>query len=191
MLARATKQVAPARRVAATVAVLTPSFVRPLPSSPHVPRPPSGRAEGSAARIVARSFSSTAGRKVDEATSTTAAERTPDADTDAGADGAIPAEELTSVGSHEKEHEHAVISAFDLFSIGGGHARLASLRAGVLQSLTARTRHSRPKLVSYRRPYAGWEDLHRRLGRPGPARKGIVCSIPVRSSHDVELNADL
>ncbi len=31
----------------------------------------------------------------------------------------IPAEELTSVGSHEQQHEHAVISTFDLFSIGG------------------------------------------------------------------------
>lgn len=34
---------------------------------------------------------------------------------------AMPADELQSVGQHS-EHEHAVISAFDLFSIGGASA---------------------------------------------------------------------
>ncbi|KAH9852088.1 L-serine ammonia-lyase [Lenzites betulinus] len=46
---------------------------------------------------------------------------------------AIPADELTSVGSHEKEHEHAVISTFDLFSIGVGPSSshtVGPMRAG-------------------------------------------------------------
>ena len=34
-------------------------------------------------------------------------------------DGAVPADEPSGIGSHERRHEHAVISAFDLFSIGG------------------------------------------------------------------------
>ena len=41
-------------------------------------------------------------------------------------DGLIPASESSRIGSHEQKHEHAVISAFDLFSIGGAFARPAS-----------------------------------------------------------------
>ncbi|KAI0372786.1 L-serine ammonia-lyase [Pilatotrama ljubarskyi] len=46
---------------------------------------------------------------------------------------AIPAEELNSVGAHEQQHEHAVISAFDLFSIGVGPSSshtVGPMRAG-------------------------------------------------------------
>ncbi|KAI0629197.1 L-serine ammonia-lyase [Trametes polyzona] len=46
---------------------------------------------------------------------------------------AIPAEELNTVGSHEREHEHAVISTFDLFSIGVGPSSshtVGPMRAG-------------------------------------------------------------
>ncbi|KAI8996358.1 L-serine ammonia-lyase [Trametes punicea] len=46
---------------------------------------------------------------------------------------AIPAEELNSVGAHEQQHEHAVISTFDLFSIGVGPSSshtVGPMRAG-------------------------------------------------------------
>ncbi|RPD64319.1 L-serine ammonia-lyase [Lentinus tigrinus ALCF2SS1-7] len=46
---------------------------------------------------------------------------------------AIPAEELNIVGAHEREHEHAVISTFDLFSIGVGPSSshtVGPMRAG-------------------------------------------------------------
>ncbi|PIL25042.1 hypothetical protein GSI_12930 [Ganoderma sinense ZZ0214-1] len=48
-------------------------------------------------------------------------------------DGVIPASESSPIGSHEHKHEHAVISAFDLFSIGVGPSSshtVGPMRAG-------------------------------------------------------------
>ncbi|KAM5532897.1 hypothetical protein V8D89_013449 [Ganoderma adspersum] len=48
-------------------------------------------------------------------------------------DGVIPATESSPIGSHEQKHEHAVISAFDLFSIGVGPSSshtVGPMRAG-------------------------------------------------------------
>ena len=88
------------------------------------PRPPSSRlAIAPFSRCVApggtiagtRSFAASATSRDDGGAN--AASRRPAEDE--GDQSAIPADELTSVGSHEKAHEHAVISTFDLFSIGG------------------------------------------------------------------------
>ncbi|KAI0731246.1 L-serine ammonia-lyase [Earliella scabrosa] len=98
-------------------------------------RSQSGRSRSTATGRVAtavdtagrRHIASTAGRRDDAVTRRTNQE----GDTDG--DGAMPAEELSSVGVYEREHEHAVISAFDLFSIGVGPSSshtVGPMRAG-------------------------------------------------------------
>ena len=94
--------------------------LRPLPFRPAVTD--SGRAGTGAHTAGARCFASTPRRR-DDADAKEAAKR-PKREKEEGKDeeehkDAIPAEELNSVGSHEQQHEHAVISTFDLFSIGG------------------------------------------------------------------------
>lgn len=66
--------------------------------------------------------------------------------------GTIPADELKSVGQHS-EHEHAVISAFDLFSIGG---MLKSLHP-VLDSSSM---CSGSEFVAHCRTDEGWKDIY-------------------------------
>lgn len=60
----------------------------------------------------------------------------PDKREDVG-DGVIPATDPSPIGSHEQKHEHAVISAFDLFSIGGAFATQPSIaHSGIGQTMS-------------------------------------------------------
>ena len=110
MLAAARKHLAPSRRAVAVQAF----SARSLPARSQ--RFSAGGVLPAANRGVARGFTTTPGRKNE---GSDVVGRKPDEEERGEEDGVIPAEELTTVGAHEKEHEHAVISAFDLFSIGG------------------------------------------------------------------------
>ena len=105
MLAATRLRLPHARRVVASHLPLCPLAFR-APASLRTRVSPGGTTPGT------RCYASTLKRRGDE--SDEAAKRPEEEDGDA-----IPAEELTTVGSHEHEHEHAVISTFDLFSIGG------------------------------------------------------------------------
>ncbi|KAI1796566.1 L-serine ammonia-lyase [Ganoderma leucocontextum] len=79
-----------------------------------------------------RHFMATSGQRNDD----TSADVSPRQKRDKGEevdDGVIPASESSPIGSHEQKHEHAVISAFDLFSIGVGPSSshtVGPMRAG-------------------------------------------------------------
>ncbi|KAI0763766.1 L-serine ammonia-lyase [Trametes elegans] len=111
--------------------VASPFPLRPLSLYASASRP-AHRLVGAGAAGT-RTFISSAARRDDDAN---AVSRRPneDKDEDEGAhEDAIPAEDLTSVGAHEQQHEHAVISAFDLFSIGVGPSSshtVGPMRAG-------------------------------------------------------------
>lgn len=127
LAATARRRITPTRRAVA-VQPQAVSSTRPLPTVGRIPRPSAARVLLPAAtRVAARTFSSTARTGKDDGAAAVAKRRPEDEE---GAEDAIPAEELTSVGAHEKEHEHAVISAFDLFSIGGARTRLGTGQEG-------------------------------------------------------------
>lgn len=110
MLTATRLRVLRARR-ATVAAVASNSFVRQ--TSFNGPRLASGRVVFGEKIVGTRHFASSATRREEDPNAVLERLRK-DEDGDA-----IPAEELTSVGSHEQQHEHAVISTFDLFSIGG------------------------------------------------------------------------
>ncbi|KAI0652831.1 L-serine ammonia-lyase [Cubamyces menziesii] len=119
MLAATRLRLPYARRVVASHLPLRPLAFR-APASLRTRVSPGGTTPGT------RCYASTLKRRGDE--SDEAAKRPEEEDGDA-----IPAEELTTVGSHEHEHEHAVISTFDLFSIGVGPSSshtVGPMRAG-------------------------------------------------------------
>ncbi|KAI0641877.1 L-serine ammonia-lyase [Trametes meyenii] len=104
------------------------------------PRPPTfslssssyGRASTGTTTAGTRHFVSTALKCTDDPSAAVSRRPNQDSNEDADAD-AIPAEALTSVGAHEQQHEHAVISTFDLFSIGVGPSSshtVGPMRAG-------------------------------------------------------------
>ncbi|KAI0349652.1 L-serine ammonia-lyase [Trametes cingulata] len=89
--------------------------------------PSSGRVSVGGKIAGTRHLTSSSARRNDDPN---AVSRRPSEDEDRDA---IPAEELNSVGAHEQQHEHAVISAFDLFSIGVGPSSshtVGPMRAG-------------------------------------------------------------
>ncbi|KAJ8482445.1 hypothetical protein ONZ51_g5360 [Trametes cubensis] len=119
MLAATRLRLPYARRVVASHLPLRPLAFR-APASLRTRVSPGGTTPGT------RCYASTLKRRGDE--SDEAAKHPEEEDGDA-----IPAEELTTVGSHEHEHEHAVISTFDLFSIGVGPSSshtVGPMRAG-------------------------------------------------------------
>ncbi|KAH9888904.1 L-serine ammonia-lyase [Cubamyces lactineus] len=119
MLAATRLRLPHARRVVASHLPLRPLAVRP-PAASRTRVSPGGTISGT------RHYASTLKRRKDD--SDAAAKRPGEEDGDA-----IPAEDLTTVGSHEHEHEHAVISTFDLFSIGVGPSSshtVGPMRAG-------------------------------------------------------------
>ncbi|TFK91713.1 L-serine ammonia-lyase [Polyporus arcularius HHB13444] len=116
MLTAARKQLAPTRRSLvshlSTRSLILRAQVRP---TRHVQA-----AAGCAGK---RTFVATAGRRNDPSIEAT---RHPSEEDE-------PAEEPSSIGAHEQKHEHAVISAFDLFSIGVGPSSshtVGPMRAG-------------------------------------------------------------
>ncbi|OSD03016.1 L-serine ammonia-lyase [Trametes coccinea BRFM310] len=106
-----------------------------LPLRPHPFRAPtadSGRAGTGARTAGTRCFASTPRRR-DDAEPKDVAKRPKREEEEDEDEDAIPAEDLNSVGSHEQQHEHAVISTFDLFSIGVGPSSshtVGPMRAG-------------------------------------------------------------
>ncbi|KAI9064171.1 hypothetical protein FKP32DRAFT_1591591 [Trametes sanguinea] len=135
-----------ARRVVASHLPL-----RPLPFRPAVID--SGRSGTGAHTAGARCFASTPRRR-DDADAKEAAKR-PEREKEEGKDeeeheDAIPAEELNSVGSHEQQHEHAVISTFDLFSIGVGPSSshtVKTIKITLYGSLAATGAHHTPQAI--------------------------------------------
>ncbi|KAI0716020.1 L-serine ammonia-lyase [Cerioporus squamosus] len=119
MLTAARRQFAPTRRALASHlpvrSVTLQAQARPI-RHVQVAAGPAGK----------RTFVATAGRKNDATIEPT---RRPSEEDD----DATPAEEAGSIGTHEQKHEHAVISAFDLFSIGVGPSSshtVGPMRAG-------------------------------------------------------------
>lgn len=88
-----------------------------------------------------RTFVATAGRGKEASTDREVPQHPNEEDEDA-----IPAEELNSVGTHEQKHEHAVISAFDLFSIGGASSATLTFGQMGLPGLVAEP-HLRERAV--------------------------------------------
>ncbi|EIW58703.1 L-serine ammonia-lyase [Trametes versicolor FP-101664 SS1] len=124
MLTATRLRVLRARR-ATVAAVASNSSARQ--TSSYGPRLASGRAVFGGKIVGTRHFASSATRREEDPNAVLERLRK-DEDGDA-----IPAEELTSVGSHEQQHEHAVISTFDLFSIGVGPSSshtVGPMRAG-------------------------------------------------------------
>ncbi|KAI0741465.1 L-serine ammonia-lyase [Daedaleopsis nitida] len=123
MLAAAIKQIAPTRRAAA---VHLPA--RPL--ARHTHGRPIGRVLATTSTAGKRHFAVSAGRRNELPPGVP---RRADENSEWDGDDAIPAEESNSMGTRELEHEHAVISAFDLFSIGVGPSSshtVGPMRAG-------------------------------------------------------------
>ena len=75
-------------------------------------------------------------------------------------------EDESSVPAERQLPEHAVISTFDLFSIGGPSTRIAA--AAPLLSVP-----SWPVLFSYRWSNARCKDFHRRSSRTRPSRQSM------------------
>ncbi|KAI0793973.1 L-serine ammonia-lyase [Fomes fomentarius] len=119
MLAVAKKHLASTRRAVA-------AHVATRPSIRWVQSRPAGRVQAAASISEKRYFTTTVTRR-DEGPSEVPRRA------DEGEGEVLPAEELNSVGGYEREHEHAVISAFDLFSIGVGPSSshtVGPMRAG-------------------------------------------------------------
>lgn len=76
--------------------------------------------------------------------------------------------------------EHAVISAFDLFSIGGSHSSL-SYACCTLPTATLFC-FSWSEQFAHRRPYAGWQYIHQRFERSGDPGTGACRFVAVK--HD-------
>ncbi|EMD38868.1 hypothetical protein CERSUDRAFT_92905 [Gelatoporia subvermispora B] len=110
-----------------------PAIRAPRPPTVATQHAPSKARHATPASV--RAFSSSAFRKAPTNTLARAKDEKDEeaerrADEDAGA---IPTEELTTVGLHAQQTEHAVISAFDLFSIGVGPSSshtVGPMRAG-------------------------------------------------------------
>lgn len=106
MLAVAKKHLAPTRRAVAAHVATRPASVRCVQSRL------AGRVQAAASSSEKRHFATTVTRRY-------AGPSGVPRRADEGEGEVLAAEELNSVGGYEREHEHAVISAFDLFSIGG------------------------------------------------------------------------
>ena len=119
--ATARKHLLPTRRA---VALRTPS----RPSTQLAQKRPLAHVQFAQRSSGDRYFGSTARRRLDDNTSSS---RRSQDDREEGEqeDGVMAADEPASIGSHEQKHEHAVISAFDLFSIGGMSAMLRHARS--------------------------------------------------------------
>ncbi|KAI0675459.1 L-serine ammonia-lyase [Trametes maxima] len=110
------------------------SHLSPRPPALHPSSSSYGRTFTGATTAGTRHFASTALTRTDDPAAAVSRRPNPDSDPDFNKDAdAIPAEALTSVGAHEQQHEHAVISTFDLFSIGVGPSSshtVGPMRAG-------------------------------------------------------------
>ncbi|KAH9935870.1 L-serine ammonia-lyase [Epithele typhae] len=126
LAAVARKQAAPTRLAVAVQASATCPPLRAFPSRHQ----PVKAARFPTRPTALRAFATSAQRRTDGPNSAARPPKESDATDESDA---IPAEDMMSVGAHEKEHEHAVISAFDLFSIGVGPSSshtVGPMRAG-------------------------------------------------------------
>ncbi|TBU49232.1 L-serine ammonia-lyase [Dichomitus squalens] len=80
-----------------------------------------------------RYFATTARQRIEATSLPSSRGREDDREHEEQEDAVMAADESASIGSHEQRHEHAVISAFDLFSIGVGPSSshtVGPMRAG-------------------------------------------------------------
>ena len=108
-----------------------------------------------------RYFGTTTRRRLDDNTSSSRRSQDDREEGEQEDGGVMAADEPASIGSHEQKHEHAVISAFDLFSIGGMSAVPVPItRVAIGPRQPNVVDHSRPELLAHRRSHACRKDFH-------------------------------